>query len=176
MPNSTSKNLVAHFVNPLDAETLDVMGPQIQLLVEPGADHAPSVMRGTIPPGTVVPLHSHDDPETFIGLSGEAEGLIHSADEFRWVRIQAGDIFHVPGGAKHAFRNRNDTPYVALVVSTSRMAEFFRVVGTPLTLGERAAAISEVQVQEFFEAAARFGYWTGGQGDNAAIGLDLRQK
>jgi quercetin dioxygenase-like cupin family protein len=175
MTDAMRHDPVAYSANPLDAETLDVMGPHIQFLVEPRADHAPSVMRGTIPPGTVIPLHSHDDPETFIAVSGEVEGLIQSADEFRWIRIRAGDIFHVPGGAKHAFRNRSHEPYVTIVVSTSRMAEFFRVIGTPVAPGALPAASSEVQVQGFLESAVRFGYWIGGPEENAAIGLDLRQ-
>src|SRR4051812_42587270 len=97
MPDSTSNEPVAYSIGLQDVEILDVMGPQIQLLVQSGADHAPSVMRRTIPPGATIPLHSHDDPETFIAISGEAEGLIQSADETRWTWIRAGDIFHVPG-------------------------------------------------------------------------------
>jgi hypothetical protein len=37
---------------------LDVMGPTIEFLVPP-ADGEPCVMRGTIPSGAAVPLHSH---------------------------------------------------------------------------------------------------------------------
>ncbi|AZN99804.1 cupin domain-containing protein [Mesorhizobium sp. M9A.F.Ca.ET.002.03.1.2] len=61
----------------------------------------PCVMGGTVPPGVTVPLHSHADPETFIQISGEIEGLSQSPEGFVWVSIRPGDIFHVPGGAKH---------------------------------------------------------------------------
>jgi HD-GYP domain-containing protein (c-di-GMP phosphodiesterase class II) len=87
------------------------------------------------PPGVVVPLHSHPNPETFIPVSGEAEGLVHSADVVRWVPIGPGDVFHVPAGARHAFRNRSREPAVATVVSTARIGRFFREVGTPVGPG-----------------------------------------
>jgi uncharacterized RmlC-like cupin family protein len=34
------------------------------------------------------------------------------------VTIGPGDIFHVPGNAKHAFRNRSSEPAVAIIVTT----------------------------------------------------------
>ena len=68
-------------------------------------------MIGTIPPGVVVPLHSHDDPETFIPISGQIQGLAYrSDDDFEWVTVQTGDIFHVPSGAKHGFKNTRQQP------------------------------------------------------------------
>lgn len=47
-------------------------------------------MRGTIPPGVVVPMHSHPDPETFLPLSGELEGLVVSPEGFAWGRDRPG--------------------------------------------------------------------------------------
>jgi hypothetical protein len=44
-------------------------------------------VRGTIPPGVLVPLHSHTDPETFLPISGELEGLVVSPEGFAWVAI-----------------------------------------------------------------------------------------
>ncbi|MER8671192.1 hypothetical protein NKH45_29175 [Mesorhizobium sp. M1156] len=55
-------------------ETFDVLGPVVQFLTPP-RDGEPCIMRGTVPPGVVVPLHSHADPETFIQIPGEVEGL-----------------------------------------------------------------------------------------------------
>src|SRR5260370_23800582 len=43
-----------------DREALEVFGPSVQFLVAPQpSDEAPCVMRGTIPPGVSVPIHSH---------------------------------------------------------------------------------------------------------------------
>jgi quercetin dioxygenase-like cupin family protein len=50
-------------------------------------------------------MHAHPDPETFVHLSGGLEGLRESEDGFRWTPIRPGEVFHVPSGAKHAFRN-----------------------------------------------------------------------
>jgi hypothetical protein len=61
-----ARTRVAHLVDLRDAETIDVLGPTIQFLTPPGpSDDDPCVMRGIIPPGVPVPLHSHRDPETF---------------------------------------------------------------------------------------------------------------
>ena len=79
-----------------------------------------------------MPLHSHADPETFLVVSGRVEGLaMAAADDFAWIPIGPGDIFHVPGDAKHAWRNRSPEPAVTIVVTTPRIGRFFREVGTP---------------------------------------------
>jgi quercetin dioxygenase-like cupin family protein len=83
MTNSLGDERTAHLVDARDAETLDVLGPTIQLLTSPEDESAPCVMRGTIPPDVSVPLHSHPDPETLLLVSGEVEGLAESADGFR---------------------------------------------------------------------------------------------
>ena len=44
--------------------TLDVFGATVEFLVSPEDTHdGLSVMRGMIPPGVAVPLHSHGDTE-----------------------------------------------------------------------------------------------------------------
>ena len=92
-------------VDPAHLERLEVLGPTIQFVADPVEESAPCVMRGTIPPGVSVPLHSHADPETLLSLSGELRGLTFRGEDFEWIEIRPGDVFHVPGGAKHAFRN-----------------------------------------------------------------------
>lgn len=64
----------AHLVDPRNVETLDVLGPVVQFLTAP-RDGEPCVMRGTIPPGVTVPLHSHADPETFIQIPARSKGF-----------------------------------------------------------------------------------------------------
>src|SRR4051795_7410419 len=94
---------VARRVAASTSETVDVMGPSIRFLtpLEEG-DDTPCLMRGTIPPGVAVPLHSHADSETFLQVSGEIEALVEAEGGFDWVRVRAGDVFYAPGGAKHA--------------------------------------------------------------------------
>jgi quercetin dioxygenase-like cupin family protein len=157
----------AHIVDPSTAETIEVLGPAIQFLTSPDdGDGAPCVMRGTIPPGVIVPLHSHADAETFLTLSGGLEGLSDAAGGPTRIRIRPGDVFHVPGGARHAFRNTGQEPAVMHVVSTAKIGAFFREVamadGGPADVLER-----------FLETAERYGYWNATPEENAAVGLAL---
>lgn len=57
------------------------MGPSVELLTAP--EQEPCVMRGTIPPDVAIGLHAHAEPETFIGISGELEGLVDGS----WRRV-----------------------------------------------------------------------------------------
>jgi hypothetical protein len=67
------RTAVAQVVDPRTVETIDVLGPTIQFLTSPDdGDDAPCVMRGTVPPDVVVPLHSHADPETFSRCRGSS--------------------------------------------------------------------------------------------------------
>ncbi|HYH90061.1 MAG TPA: cupin domain-containing protein [Solirubrobacteraceae bacterium] len=161
MPHIAITDQSAQLVDPSAVETLDVLGPTIQFLTAPDDDSAPCVMRGTIPAGIDVPLHSHADPETFLMLEGEVEGLVASAEGFAWVPVAPSDIFHVPGGAKHAFRNRSGTAAVMNIVSTGRIGRFFREVASPPT------------VEHFAETAARYGHWLASPAENAEVGLTV---
>jgi quercetin dioxygenase-like cupin family protein len=127
---------VAHRVDPREVEAVEVMGPLVEFLTSPAADDCtPCTMRGTIPPGMVVPLHRHGDPETYLIVSGEADGLAETSRGLDWLPLRPGDLFHVPGDAKHAFRNHTDAAAVMLIVSTSKIGRFFREIGTPAVKG-----------------------------------------
>jgi quercetin dioxygenase-like cupin family protein len=121
--------MTPHVVDPRELDVIDVLGPTIQYVTAPaGEDGDPCVMRGTIPPGTDVGFHAHADPETFSVLFGDFEAY----DGTDWIRLRAGDIFHVPGNEKHGFRNRSGEPAVMLIMSTVRMGRFFQeVAGAP---------------------------------------------
>ena len=156
----------AHLVDLHAAQILDVLGPTIQFLTDTSDDAAPCILRGTIPPGAMAPLHSHPDPETFIALT---EGLEGFSTAGRWVRIAVGETFHVPPGAKHAFRNAGAAPCVAVVVTTARLGRFFREIGRPLGAGPPTADA----VEHFLETARRYGHWNASPEQNAAIGIRL---
>jgi quercetin dioxygenase-like cupin family protein len=160
---------VAHHVDLSEAESLDVLGPTVTFLAAP-EDGAPCVMRGSIPPGGYVPLHSHADPETFVALTDGMEGLVATGDDVTWVPVAAGEVFHVPGGARHAWHNRSTQPAVSLLISTARMGRFFREIGVPST--SRAAAVPEPDVLERFRAVSeRYGYWNATPEENARVGI-----
>lgn len=157
----------AELIQAHDVETLDLLGPTLQILTPPGEDgDRPCLLRGTIPPGGSVPLHSHPEPESFLAVSGVVEGLVHSDESFHWLPLRPGDVFHVPGGAKHAWRNRSGEPAVSVVVTEESLAAFFREVGTPVGTPP-APDVAE----RFIEASVRRGHWLATPEENAKIGL-----
>lgn len=152
----------AQLVNQERAQVLDVMGATIQYLTSPDeGEDLPCVMRGTVPPGVVVPLHSHADPETFLVESGRMEGLQITGSTYSWVPVRPGDVFHIPGDTPHAWRNPSpDEPAVSIIVSTTTIARFFRDV---------AGAGPE----RFLETAERYGYWNATPEENAEVGIRI---
>jgi len=175
MLNTPSRERAPHLVDLRDAETIDVLGPTIVFLTKPEADDdLPCVMRGTIPPGVSVPLHSHRDPETFLAVSGEIEALAQADGDVEWIKVRPGNIFHVPGGTKHAFRNQARAPAVMIIVSTSRMGRFFQEIGTPVIPGDAATEPpSPETIKHFLETAERYGYWNASPEENLKVGISL---
>jgi quercetin dioxygenase-like cupin family protein len=173
MSTPTDIHRVARRVDLEQAPMLDVMGATVQYLT-PLDVGQPCVLRGTIPPGVVVPLHSHADPETFLQISGQLEGFVDAADSVGWVPIAPGDIFHIPGDAKHAWRNPAPEPAVTILLTTATLGRFFRDVGTPITPGAATAwPPSIATIQRFIAIAERYGYWNATPAENAEIGLRL---
>jgi quercetin dioxygenase-like cupin family protein len=162
-------------VDPRRLEALDVLGPTIQYITPLDADgDLPCVMRGTIPPGGVVPLHSHADPETFLSLSGEPEVCRLSADRFEWVPVDPGQALYVPPHARHAWRNRSSEPAVAVLVTTATMGRFFREIGTAADQTDtNGQPPSPAALQRFVEAAQRHGHWLATPEENARVGIDV---
>jgi mannose-6-phosphate isomerase-like protein (cupin superfamily) len=147
--------MTPYVVDPRELEAIEILGPMIQYVTEPeGDDGGPCVLRGTIPAHGAVPLHRHGDPETFYVLCGDYEAY----DGSEWVRLGAGDIFHVPGNETHGFRNPSDEPVVTLITTTVRIGRFFQeIAGAPL--------------EEFIAVAERYGHWLATPEENAAVGL-----
>ena len=78
------------------SEILDVLGPRIQFLTALSDDNgAYCLIRGGVPAGVVVPLHSHPERETFYVLGGEIEGFW----EARWSKLGVGDVCDVENKA-----------------------------------------------------------------------------
>jgi hypothetical protein len=69
----------AHRVDLDTLATVTVLGPTLGYITPVvDDDAAPCVMRGEIPPGGIVGLHSHAEPETFVMLSGDAEAALRA--------------------------------------------------------------------------------------------------
>ena len=122
-----------HLVNTEKIETLGLFGPKVQILTPIAPQNTWSCfMRGAPPPGVTLPMHAHPDPETFYVISGEAEGMAYPCDSPTWGGLTPGEFFHVPGGARHAWRNMGQEPVEMLIVRTAKMARFFQEEGAPV--------------------------------------------
>jgi quercetin dioxygenase-like cupin family protein len=100
------------------SEILDVLGPRIQFLTAlSDNDNDYCLIRGTVPAGVVVPLHCHAEREAFYIVEGEIQGLW----EDRWITLGLGDVFDVPGGLKHGWRNVSGASASLLLVMPMRL-------------------------------------------------------
>jgi uncharacterized RmlC-like cupin family protein len=127
-------------------------------------------MRGIVPPGVTVPLHSHDDAEDFYILAGTQQVLTHGNYGLQWRDAHAGDYVRVPGGIPHAHRNISGEPAIDLIVTTSRLGRFFLEVGRPVIGSPQPPTPDEIA--RFVVVAAKYGYTLGTPEENAAVGID----
>jgi len=156
-----------------DERTFDIFGVQIKFLVAPEqTSDKISVYHGTLPPGIVIPLHSHSEPEVFYVLDGGLEVYRESDAGGGWSTTQAGDVVAVAGDVKHALRNTSSQPVTTVAITQDHLYRFFREVAKPVNDREPAPPSPE-EMQHFFAVAARHGYWMGSPEENAAIGIRL---
>jgi quercetin dioxygenase-like cupin family protein len=150
----------------------DVLGPTVEFLTSPNdKDALYCVILGTIPPGVSVPLHSHADVESFYMLSGSVQVLSQRGDKLEWLNAKPGDFVEVPGGAKHAFRNKSSTPVVQLITTTPKLGRFFQETGKPANPGAPPQPPTPDEIQRFIRVSADYGYWLGSPAENAEIGI-----
>ena len=131
------------------------------------------LIRGTIPPGVAVPLHSHSDVELFYVLEGSLEAFQFGNGTSEWASFGPGDVVTISGNTKHALRNSSTLPATTVVVTTSKLYSFFQEVSKPVDRDRAAKPPTPEEIEKLFETAARYGYWMGSPEENAAIGLIL---
>ncbi|BBZ13639.1 cupin domain-containing protein [Mycobacterium branderi] len=149
-----------------DSQALDVFGAIVEFMT-PEDDRQFCVMRVVMPPGTMVPLHSHEDFGDFYVVAGRYEVLVQNDGSMDWRDTQAGDYIRVPGDVVHALRNISEEPAVNLVITTARMGSFFREVGRPAGSPPPTAQ----DLARFAEIAGRYGYRLATPEENAAVGI-----
>jgi len=174
-PFSDRGNPAARLVAPAEIRAYDVLGPRVEFFTPPaGDDRLPCTLRGTLAPGIAVPLHSHADPETYLVVSGRLEALADTAEGLVWSGLSPGDVFHVPGNARHAFRNPAREPSVMFIVSTERIARFLRAVGRPVQRSDPSSPPPSAEaIANFLAVAQRFGYWNATPEENARVGIQM---
>jgi quercetin dioxygenase-like cupin family protein len=131
------------------------------------------LIRGTMPPGDVVPLHSHSDFELFYVLEGSLEIFQSKEGASGWMTVGVGAVVAIPGNVKHALRNTSSLPAAIVLVTTSKMCQFFGEISKPFGPNQRPAPPTPEAMETFLGAVARYGYWLASPEENAAIGISL---
>ncbi len=151
-----------------------VVGTLLQFVSIPEQNRANlSVMRGGIPAGAVVPLHSHSSPEIFYLIEGQLEVFQEQGASSGWRPAGVGDVVTVAGGVKHALRNPGSTLALTVLISDEQLYRFFKELAEPLASGSGPPPPTPAVMQKLFEVAARYNYWIGTPPENAAIGIHL---
>lgn len=149
-------------------------GATVEVLSRPSPDDAGFwVLRGVLPPGGSVPLHSHDEPEDFYLLSGSHQVLTQQAGELHWADLNAGDYVSIPPGTMHAHRNVSSEPAVDLIITTAKLGRFFEEVGRPVS--DMLGPPSPEDVERLVATSIAYGYILGTPEQNAAVGIGLQQ-
>src|SRR6516225_4499588 len=143
-------------------QALDLLGPVAEFVTEPEPQGSFCVLRGVLAPGMTVPLHSHDDAEDFLVLTGTHQVLLQGPDGLEWADAHAGDYVHIPGGTPHAHRNTSPDPAVDLVITAAGRP----VPGPP-------QPPSPADVARFTALADRYGHTLGTPDENAAVGIEM---
>jgi quercetin dioxygenase-like cupin family protein len=168
-PQQDIRTIFYHIPSEAVGPAVDVLGPTVEFLTPPSQDDdsALCVLRGVVPAGITVPMHSHDDAEDFYILAGTHEVLTQHPGGLEWAHAHAGDYIRVPPGTMHAHRNLSAQPAVDLIITTAKMGRFFQEIGRPAT----GAPPEPERVAQLVEASIRYGYTLGTPEQNAAVGI-----
>ena len=153
-----------------EQQTFVVLGVLLQFLSTPEQiNDQISVMRGVVPSGVVIPLHSHADPEIFYVLNGSLEVFQSEG----WQTVVADEVVSIAGNAKHALRNTSTSPTTVVTVSKQRLYSFFRELARPCDSNSPPGSPTPEEMQQLFSAAEEYKYWLASPDENAAIGISL---
>ena len=165
--------LPARTINPSSEPFFNIMGPVVQFLLDPAdASGAFGLIRGIVPPGVAVPLHSHADPEAMYVLNGSLEFLQYSEHSSRWLMAQSDEIICIPGEVKHALGNSSSKPATVLLATTPNIYEFFRELASPFEPDRPVGPPTPEDMQRLLTLSAKHNYWIASPEENAAIGLN----
>lgn len=169
-PTSSPEKAISNVREGEQSQTSVVLGVLLEFLLSPEqVDGEISLIRGTLAPQTVVPLHSHSDPEVFYVLEGQLEVYVATG----WRAAKTGGTVAIPGNVRHALRNASSNPATTLTVTKAELYKFFRELAKPLDPAQPFAPPTPEEIQQVFDVAAKHHYWIASPSENAAIGLFL---
>ena len=158
-----------------EQQTFIVLGVLLQFLCTPEQiNDQISVMRGTVPPGVVIPLHSHADPEIFYVLDGSLEVFQAEGPSAGWQTVNASEVVSIPGNVRHALRNTSPRTITSITVSKQELYSFFRELARPFDPNMPPLPPTPEEIQQLFSVAEKYEYWLASPDENAAIGISLR--
>lgn len=158
----------------VEKQVFNAAGVLLQFLASPEeVGDAICLIRGTMPPGVVVPLHRHEEPELLYVLEGTLEVYRSNEGSGGWTAAPVGDVVAIPGNVKHALRNGSALPVTLALVTKSELYAFFRELAKPFDPNLRLTPPTAEEIQELFAVAAKYGYWLASAEENAAIGLSI---
>jgi len=159
-------------IRPSNDALLNVFGPLLQFVVTPAqSSEAFTLIRGIVPPGVAIPLHSHADPEVLFVLEGELNVLKYEGGSSHWVTTKAGETVCIPGDVRHALRNTSTATVTLLLITTPNIYRFFCELGKPFHPDQPLGPPTPQDMQRLLDLAARYNYWMASPQENAAIGL-----
>ena len=159
----------------VEQQTFIVLGVLLQFLSTPEQiNDQISVMRGTVPSGVVIPLHSHADPEIFYVIFYVLNGSLGVFQAEGWQTVTAGEVVSIPGNVRHALRNTSPSPITSITVSKQELFSFFRELAQPFDPNSPPAPPTPAEMQQLFRVAEKYEYWLASPDENAAIGISLR--
>ena len=172
--NSTSETKIG-MSSRAEEQTFIVLGVLLQFLSTPEQiNDQISMMRGTVPSGVVIPLHSHADPEIFYVLNGSLEVFQAEGPSAGWQTVNAGEVVSIPGNVRHALRNTSSSPITSITVSKQELYSFFRELARPFDPKRPPARPTPEEIRHLFSVAEKYEYWLASPDENSAIGISLR--
>jgi len=157
-----------------EQQTFIVLGVLLQFLSTPEQiNDQIGVMRGTVPSGVVIPLHSHADPEIFYVLNGSLEVFQAEGPSASWQTVNAAEVVSISGNVRHAVRNTSPSPMTSIIVTKHELYSFFRELARPFDANRPPAPPTPEEMQQFFRVAEKYEFWLASPDENAAIGISL---
>lgn len=128
MFDTTISECAGHLVDPRNVETPDVLGVQF---LTPPRDGDPCVMRGTVPLGITVPLHSQPTLRPSSRFPARSKGFRSRRKACLGIH-PTGRYFPCAGRGEARLSKSVDRGGSHVLVSTSRIGRFIREVGEPI--------------------------------------------
>jgi quercetin dioxygenase-like cupin family protein len=101
--------------------------------------------------GESVPMHRHEDIESFFVIEGSVAFCI----EEEWFKGGPGAFLHIPGGTVHGFRIVSDRARY-LIHTTGHHVEFYRAISVPSGANGKPAS-QDVDWDRVLRAAEEYG-------------------